>query len=90
MISINFSLTNPWSDRFENVTAWNKKLSENKSCELEVYRSDTIVELECRISVRQDHAGITLGVGLFGWTVRFQIYDTRHWDYEKGQWHDYN
>jgi hypothetical protein len=90
MININFSLTNPWIDRFDHVTAWSKKLSKHKACELEVYRSETIMELEFRLSVRQDHAGITLGIGLFTWTVRFQIYDNRHWDYEKGQWYDYN
>lgn len=90
MIDVNFSLTNPWSTRFEHAFAWSKQLSKHKACELEVYRSDTIVELEGRISFRQDHAGITLGVGLFSWTVRFQLYDNRHWDYDKGQWHDYN
>ena len=90
MITVNLTVTNPWSDRFEPVYSTGGKLTAHKAWEVESYRSDTIAEFELRLSARQDHAGITLGLGLFSWTVRVQLYDTRHWDYERKEWHDYN
>lgn len=89
MITINLSLTNPWSDRFEPTWSWGKKITKYKAVEVETYRSDTVVEFEARFKVREDHAGLTLGLGLFSYTLRAQIYDTRHWNYEKKAWEVY-
>ena len=83
MIYINLSLMNPWSDRFEPVWSWSKKLFADKAIEIEYYRSNTIAEFECRLTAREDHAGLTLGLGLLSYTLRAQFYDTRHWNYEK-------
>jgi len=83
MIYINLTIRNPWSDRFEHIRAWSGPLSKNKYWEIECYRSDTIAEVECKFTVREDHAGLTIGVGLFSYTIRAQVYDTRHWDYDK-------
>ena len=82
MIDINLTLRNPWSDRFEHVRAWSGKLFGHKGWEIEIYRSDTVAEVEVKFTVRQDHAGLTLGLGLFSYTLRAQVYDSRHWDYE--------
>ena len=89
MIYLNLTVNNPWSDRFNHVFAKSGKITKHKAWEFEVYRSDTIVEFETRLSIRQDHAGFQLGFGLFSWTVRFQLYDTRHWNYDKSQWEVY-
>ena len=89
MIYINLSLMNPWSDRFEPVWSWGKKLFADKAIEIEYYRSNTIAEFECRLTAREDHAGLTLGLGLFSYTLRAQVYDTRHWNYEKKAWEVY-
>ena len=81
MIHISLTIRNPWSDRFEHIRAWSGHLFKNKYWEIECYRSDIIAELECGFTVRTDHAGLTAGVGLFGYTVRAQVYDNRHWDH---------
>jgi hypothetical protein len=86
MISLNFTVRNPWSDLFKHVQAWNGKLFVNKAWEIEIYRSDTIIEFESKFTVRQDHAGLTIVLGLFSYTLRAQFYDTRHWDYAGKKW----
>ena len=90
MFYLNLSITNPWSDLFRHVIAKSGKISKHKAWEFEIYRSDTIAEIEGRFSIRQDHAGFQLGLGLFSWTLRFQFYDTRHWDYDKNTWVKYD
>ena len=89
MIYINLSLKNPWSDRFEPVWSWSKRLFEHKAVEVEVYRSNIIAEFGSRFTAREDHAGLTLGLGLLSYTLRAQVYDTRHWNYEKKAWEIY-
>ena len=89
MIYINFSLMNPFSHRFEPMLSFGKKLFKNKAFELELYRSNTIIEFETRLTFREDHAGLTLGLGVFSYTLRVQFYDTRHWNYDKKVWETY-
>jgi len=90
MIYINLSLLNPWSDRFEPVWSWGKSLFKHKAVEIEYYRSNTVAEFETRLTFREDHAGLTLGLGLFSYTLRLQFYDTRHWNYADKCWEVYN
>lgn len=89
MIYLNLTLRNPWSDRFENVYATGGHLAGHKAWEFQIYRSDTVAELECRITTREDHAGLKLGIGLLSWTVDFNVYDTRHWNYDTQSWEVY-
>jgi hypothetical protein len=89
MIYINLTLRNPWSDKFEHVRAWDGRLFKHKAWEVEIYRSDTVAEVEAKVSVCEDHAGVTLGLGLFSYTLRAQFYDTRHWNYAKKEWQTY-
>ena len=89
MIYLNFSLMNPWSDCFEPVRSWGKAVSKYKAIEVEVYRSNTIAEFEARLRFREDHAGLTIGLGFLSYTLRAQFYDTRHWNYEKKVWETY-
>ena len=86
VIYINLTIRNPWSDCFEIVGSWGQKLFKHKAWEVEIYRSDTVAELEFKITSQEDHAGITLGLGLISYTLRAQIYDTRHWNYAKQCW----
>lgn len=83
MIHINLTIRNPWSDRFEHVCAWSGQLFKNKYWEIECYRSDVVAEIECKFTVRTDHAGLAVGIGLLSYTVRAQVYDNRHWGYDK-------
>ena len=90
MIYINLTLSNPWSDRFEHIRAWSGKLFKHKAWEVECYRSDTVAEIEAKFTMRENHAGITIGFGLFSYTMRAQVYDSRHWDYELNKWIAYD
>jgi hypothetical protein len=89
MIYINHTFRNPWSDLFKPVWSWGKKLTKNKALEIEAYRSDTIIEYEIKFTIREDHAGLIIGLGLLSYTIRLQIYDTRHWNYANKCWEVY-
>lgn len=81
MISFNFNIRNPWSQRFENL--WNRAYDtpfKHKFLELEVLKDSTMVSFSFRFTTRQHHAGLTIETGLLGYSFLFQIYDNRHWD----------
>jgi hypothetical protein len=40
-------------------------------------------------TVRQDHAGLDIDLGLFGYNIHFNFYDNRHWNSEEGRWMRY-
>ena len=89
MIYLSFSLRNPFSNRFSNLFVKTGKVKENKYWEFEVYRSDVIFSFDLQYSVNRDHAGLNVGFGFLSFEMNFQIYDSRHWDYEKNQWQEY-
>lgn len=86
MISIRFSLTNPWSDRWKPIYAKSKCIGLNKAFEFNVYKTHDIVEFDLTVTANCDHAGINVLLGLLGYTVEMHWYDTRHWDYENQTW----
>jgi hypothetical protein len=90
MIYINLTIRNPWSDLFVPIRSFSGLLFKHKAWEVEIYRSDTIVEAETKLSFSEDHAGLMIGIGLASYTLRAQFYDTRHWNYEKKQWETYD
>ena len=91
MIYSKFSIDNPWNqDDFRHLIAWSGRLFKNKAWELEVmlHRNELLLA-ELKLSFRgQDHAGLRIELGLLGFVVSFQLYDCRHWDYNKNQWTD--
>ena len=90
MINFRFSLESPWWDRFANIKAWSGKTPwKNKFWEVQVMKSDDIVAFDLRISAMTDHAGIDLWLGLLGFSVNLQFYDSRHWDHDSGAWKVY-
>jgi hypothetical protein len=90
MISINFWINNPWSQTgFRHLGNVHGMLTKNKAWELEHYRCSNIVEFEFNFTVRKDHAGSELTVGLFGYTIHANIYDRRHWNNETNTWVKY-
>ena len=86
MINFHLNIRNPFSDRFANVKDLNGSFSKHKHWEFQVYKSNDILELFVRYTIRQSHAGIHLGLGLFGYNIEFQIYDSRHWDSKTHKW----
>lgn len=91
MLSLNFNIRNPWSNRFENL--WSRAYTTpypNKYIELEVTRDFTIVTFMFNWTVRQSHAGLDIELGLFGYNVHFQFYDIRHWNHDAGRYYIYS
>lgn len=89
MISFNFNIRNPWSDKFKNL--WNRVYKtpfKNKFIELEITEDFTLVSVMFNWTVRQSHAGLDLEFGLLGYCVHVNFYDNRHWDNTYGVFHD--
>jgi len=86
MIHISFRLDNPWSKSFDNL--WNRSgmITQNKAWEAELLQTQQLIGFQLSFTVRRDHAGLDLEVGLFGYSISFKIYDTRHWDYQNACW----
>ena len=90
MIHINFSIDNPWRrSRFYYLGNVNGQLTENKCWEIEQYLSGVIVEFEFNFTVRQDHAGCELSLGLLGYNIHGNFYDRRHWNTDTNSWKKY-
>lgn len=91
MISIHLSITNPWyTENFDNLYNRSGPIGKHKAWEFEVCRySYDIAMISFQWKVRKDHAGVALKLCLFGYSVEFQIYDGRHWDYKKNVWEVY-
>lgn len=90
MINFNLSIVNPFSDRFSMVSSSSKLITTNTAIEANIYRTATIIRLTLEYSIRQDHAGLRIEFGLFGYDYELQIYDTRHWNYKKKAWEIYD
>ena len=91
MIYLNINIRKPsWWDRYKSIKTWHGGTPiKNKSWEVQIIKNDNILRIEFEFSTRQDHAGINLGLGLFGYEIHGMIYDHRHWNYEKNCWENY-
>lgn len=90
MINLQINFRNPWRDRFANIQVWHgSTIIKNKFWELQIYKSSDIFDMFVRLTHRQSHAGIHLGLGLFGYNIEFQIYDARHWNKNTENWETY-
>ena len=89
MLKLSISIKNPWA-KDAQIKNWeyDKKLTRYKHFESQYcYCKYHIFLLSIDTSWRgEDHAGPELEVCLFGYTARYKIYDTRHWNYEQGRW----
>lgn len=82
MIYFNFAITNPWSDRWKTILFKHGLFSQHKAWEFNVYETHHIIDVDFRLTTRTDHSGLNLMLGLFGYSVEFCFYDTRHWPRE--------
>lgn len=90
MISIQFNLRVPGSNRFRNIRCWHGTTPfAHKFWEVQIYKSADILDIFLRVLHKQDHAGIQTGLGLLGFNIEFQIYDNRHWNDETQRWQEY-
>lgn len=90
MINFSFTLSNPWGKRWSN--AWSRTYNtpfKNKFLELEVHKVTTIVSVMFYLSTRQSHSGLSMELGLLGYSFNFNFYDNRHWSYELDRYFNY-
>lgn len=90
MIYFGFNITNPWSHRWDTIFYKDKLFANKKGGEIQVVKDNTIVGFSFRLATRCDHAGVSLDIGLFGYTAMFNFYDTRHWNTEAGRYFVYD
>ena len=90
MISISINVRNPWGKSFSNLWCrlYNTPFA-HKFIELELYKSSSIISVEFNYSVKQDHAGLDITVGVLSYNLHFNFYDNRHWDQDKNDWEVY-
>jgi hypothetical protein len=86
MINFKFSITNPFSVRWANIYNTGGYLTDNKSWEIQVMKSNDIVDVSIHFTMHNDHAGLIVEVGLLGYSIMINIYDNRHWNYENKGW----
>lgn len=92
MIYLNLNLRNPWAgdNSFKNIKTWHGSIPiPNKYWEVQILHNDNWLRFEFEFTIRQDHSGANLELGLFGYEIHFTIYDNRHWDYENNCWEKY-
>ena len=78
-------------DHFKNLGCISGRISEHKVWELEhTYYSGSFFDIDVSWSIREDHAGFEICLGLFGYGVHFHIYDNRHWDDYHKCWEIYS
>lgn len=91
MFDLRLHIRNPFcKDKFKNLCNKSALIAKHKAVELElVYYSPTVLEIDTSYSVKCDHAGFRLTLGLFRYSICVNYYDTRHWDYESECWQTY-
>lgn len=93
MLRIDFHIANPWhNNNFKNIYCKSGLFSKNKAYEFEIIKhSYDFLSIHFSTAVKGvDHAGPRIELALFGYSISFKIYDTRHWDYDKNDWETYN
>ena len=90
MIHLSFGLSNPWGKPFANL--WNRSgmITKHKAWEAELIQTREFFGFQFSYTARQSHAGLDLQLVLFGYSISFQIYDTRHWDHNTNTWEIYD
>ena len=94
MINLRAAIRNPFRySKFENLYDREWKVSKNKTLEIQITKyAFNLIEISLDMSwTGQSHAGPSFECGIFGYTFRIGLHDTRHWDREKHTWktHDH-
>jgi hypothetical protein len=90
MLNFNFTLNNPFSDRWEILFSKSGLISKNKAWEANIYKTHSIVSINCNLRFKGDHAGLQVGCGVLGIEFEFHLYDTRHWNRATDTWETYS
>ena len=88
MLNFDFFIRNPFNKvNWKTVYYKDINLSENKTIDVNVDKSNAILGFGFRWSVRQSHAGVMLEFGFFGYDISIEISDKRHWNRNTNQWY---
>lgn len=92
MIYLNLNIRHPnWWNRFENIKCWvGETPFKHKYWECQILKADNLLRFEFGFTIREDHAGLNLELGLFGYEIHFTFYDNRHWNHKEGRWENYD
>ena len=95
MLKIDLGIKNPWShdSKQHDYFYRHKRLSKNKSFEIQIFRSSPYDLLSFRLDLcwrGEDHAGPSLDLCVYKYRLNVRIYDHRHWDYDTGNWENPN
>lgn len=80
MINFNFSITNPWSQNWRTIFYKHGLLTEHTAWEFNGYETNHLIDINFKLSIAGDHPGVFIMVGLFGYSLDLNVYDTRHED----------
>lgn len=89
MFNFSFSLNYPFGPSWKMLCEHSYRLTKNKTFELTVSKSRSLIDVSAYWTVRRDHAGFGGSFGLFFYSVDFDLTDNRHWDYVNGCWEVY-
>lgn len=93
MIYCSFNIANPFKhDPFKNYWQHEFLITKHKSLDIGFYKYAWNL-FEFQLDLRwqgSDHAGPSLEIGIFGYTARLGISDTRHWNSETNDWERYD
>jgi hypothetical protein len=91
VINLNFGIAMPWRSAKGWDILWSKSgiITRNKAWEFNGYRTGRLINLDFEWTLQGDHAGARIMLGLLGYEVELQFYDTRHWNYDTATWNCY-
>lgn len=90
MIYFNINIRHPgWWRRGRHIKSWHGSTPiPYKYWEVQAIKNDNLLRVEFEWTVRQDHAGVNLELGLLGYEIHFTVYDFRHWNSEAGRYYE--
>jgi hypothetical protein len=78
---MNFTFFLNWkSNRWQILKMFSSKFSENWAGEFNIYATHSWIMIDGRIHFSGDHRGVFLMLGLLGYALDINVYDTRHGD----------
>jgi hypothetical protein len=93
MIHLNFSIDYPFTrSSFNDIfsRSWNTPIK-NKYLEFQLMQDcEYLLHFNFDWRRKCDHAGVKLELGLLGYEIMIQLYDSRHWNYKTNTWETYN
>lgn len=80
---------NPWSDKFNILKSKAYRVTKNKTLELQICKTNDIINLQLIYTTQTDHAGVTIELGFMSYNLLVTFRDNRHWDYINKTWEKY-